>query len=229
MAAEPTAEIRPATDAEFDAFVRDCKDPTGWTLQYEKGEGLKVWDQQSDKSSINIVKLFAIFKDIEASVMYDVLHDPDYRAVWDENMVEGFNVEQIDANNDVGYYSAKAPTGISNRDFCNQRSWRVKESREFLIMNHTVLHPKCPEKKGFVRANSIRTGYLLVQRDDGGCELTYLTQTDPKGWIPAWLTNKVTKTVAPKVVEKLQNAAAGYPAWKKEHNPDTKPWLAGGH
>lgn len=39
--------------------------------------------------------------------MYDVLHDPDYRAVWDENMVEGFNVEQIDANNDVGYYSAK--------------------------------------------------------------------------------------------------------------------------
>lgn len=62
---------------------------------------------QSDKSSINIVKLYAVFKTIPASVMYDVLHDPDYRAVWDENMVEGYNVEQIDANNDVGYYSAK--------------------------------------------------------------------------------------------------------------------------
>lgn len=46
MAAEPTGEIRPATEQEFDQFVTDCKDPTGWTMQYEKGDDLKVWDQK---------------------------------------------------------------------------------------------------------------------------------------------------------------------------------------
>jgi len=226
--AEPTSELKPPTNEEFDAFVRDCRDHKEWSIVHEKGEDLKVWDQKSDKSAINTVKLYAVFKNIPASVMYDVLHDPEYRATWDENMIEGYNIEQIDANNDVGYYAAKMPTGIANRDFCNQRSWRVTDGKEFLIMNHTVAHAKCPEKKGFVRANSIRTGYLVTARDGGGCEMLYMTQTDPKGWIPAWVTNKVTKTVAPKIVEKLENAAATYVEWKNAHNPDNKPWLAGG-
>jgi hypothetical protein len=55
-------------------------------------------------------------------------------------------------------------------------------------MNHSVVHPNAPEKKGFVRAKSILTGYL-VREVEGGCTLTYLTQTDPMGWIPNWLTN----------------------------------------
>jgi hypothetical protein len=70
---------------------------------------------------------------------------------------------------------------VSNRDFVNQRSWRVTDNKEFIIMNHSVVHPKQPEKKGFVRANSIMTGYLVRVREDGGCTLTYLTQTDPRG------------------------------------------------
>jgi len=222
--AEPKAEYKPATDEEFDAFIKDCHNQEGWNVCFEKGNDLKVWDQKSDKSAINIVKLYAVFHDIEAAVLYDVLHDPDYRAVWDENMIEGYNIEQIDATNDVGYYSAKAPTPVSNRDFCNERSWRVRD-KEYVIMNHSVIHPKCPEKKGFVRANSIKTGYYIMGREGGGCAIYYFTQTDPKGWIPAWLTNKVTKSYAPEIVGKLSKACKEYPEWKKNHKPDYKPWL----
>jgi StAR-related lipid transfer protein 10 len=75
----------------------------------------------------------------------------------------------------------QAPLGVTNRDFVNERSWRVLEDREFLIMNHSVVHPKQPEKKGFVRANSISTGYLVRRVESGGCAMTYITQTDPKG------------------------------------------------
>jgi hypothetical protein len=220
-------EYKPATSQEFDDFVSSCDNDEGWSVCYENKDGtVKVWDQTSDKSAINIVKLYAVFKEIEATVLYDVLHDPEYRTVWDENMVEGYNIEQIDATNDVGYYSAKAPLGVANRDFVNERSWRVKDDKEYIIMNHSVIHPNAPEKKGFVRANSIKTGYMVRVAEGGGCILTYLTQTDPKGWIPTWLTNKVTKTYAPKIVDKLAAASKGYNEWKSKNKPDNKPWRA---
>jgi len=214
-----------ATDEDFDAFEKSCHSDEGWSICFEDGT-TKVWDQKSDKSAINVVKLFAVFSDVDADTLYDTLHDPDYRSVWDEHMVEGYNIEQLNATNDIGYYSAKSPgIGISNRDFLNQRMWRISsDGNRYIIMNHTVEHPKCPEKKGFVRACSIRTGYLVEKNDTAGCKITYLTQTDPKGWIPAWLVNKVTKTFAPKIVERLRSAALGYQAWKQDHKPDHKPW-----
>lgn len=46
----------------------------------------------------------------------------------------------------------QAPMGVNNRDWCNERSWRVAaDNKEYIIMNHSVIHAKCPEKKGCVR------------------------------------------------------------------------------
>jgi len=136
-----------ATDEDFESFAKMCDTEEGWNVCYTS-DTVKVWDQKSDKSAINVVKIFAVFPDIEADVLYDVLHDPDYRAVWDEYMIEGFNIEQLNATNDIGYYSAKSPATISNRDFLNQRMWNVTgDGKQFIIMNHMVVHPKCPEKK----------------------------------------------------------------------------------
>jgi len=219
---------RPATQEEFDNFIRFA-DSTGgeWREAYASSDGkVQVWDAKSRDSSINIVKLVAVLSNTDPLVMYDVLHDPDYRKEWDDNMVEGYLIEQLDANNDVGYYSAKAPVAlVSARDFVNERSWRVKEDLEYLIMNHSVVHPKLPEQKGFVRANSIMTGYLVRRNTTGtGCTLTYITQTDPRGWIPSSLMNQLTKTYAPKIVGRLDAAAAKYRAWKDAHRPDYAPW-----
>jgi len=136
-----------ATEEDFEAFAKMCDTEEGWNVCYTS-DAVKVWDQKSDKSAINIVKIYAVFPDIEADVLYDVLHDPDYRAVWDEYMIEGFNIEQLNSTNDIGYYSAKSPTPLSNRDFLNQRMWNVAaDGKQLIIMNHSVVHPKCPEKK----------------------------------------------------------------------------------
>ena len=48
------------------------------------------------------------FVDVSPSLMYDVLHDADYRRCWDENMSECFEICQIDRYNDIGYYSSKS-------------------------------------------------------------------------------------------------------------------------
>lgn len=227
---------RPATEEEFDDFVQTCISEEGWHLVHERQRGeekLQVWDQppKDGNTKINIVKVHVVYPDVDPAVLYDVLHDPDYRKEWDDKMIEGYEIEKLNATNDVGYYSVKAPMGVSNRDFVNERSWRVKENyngkggKEYVIMNHSVLHPKVPEKKGFVRARSIRTGYLIRALENGGCEFFYYTQTDPQGWIPAWLINQMTKTLAPSIIDNLKKVSTGYVEWKSQHNPERKPWL----
>jgi len=219
--AEVETTFTPDTEEDFDKFVAACDSTEGWNLVHEE-EGMKVWDMKSDLSPINIIKLSTHFKKIDPLVLYDVLHDPEYRATWDDHMVEGYNIQQIDANNDVGYYSAKGMLTVSGRDFVNQRAWRVKGD-EYIIKNHSVKHPKAPEKKGFVRAWSFMTGYL-VRKHEEGCTLVYYTQTDPKGWIPTMVVNKVTKSFAPKNIQKLAEHASKYNEWKAKNKPDHKPW-----
>lgn len=88
-------------------------------------------------------------------------------------------------------------------------------------LHHSVLSPR-------PSAISFLTGYMVrVDPDDANnCILTYVTQSDAKGWIPGWVMNQATKTFAPKLIEKISSVAPKYPAWKAQNNPDSKPWYA---
>jgi len=218
----------PVTDAGFEEFNQFAE--TGdWREQHASKDGkVHVYDRVVEGTPVNSIKVVAKL-DVDALQLYDTLHDADYRKVWDDNMVEGVNIEIIDQNNDVGYYAAKSPVmGVSARDFCNERSWRIREDQEYMIINHSVIHPKCPEKKGYVRANSIKSGFIARRDPSGtGCTMTYITQSDPKGAIPSFVMNTITKTFAPKIVTKMEKAAHDYPAWRAKHGVTTNPWRDG--
>ncbi len=132
-------------------------------------------------------------------------------------------IEMVSPVDEVGYYAAKAPSPISNRDFCTHRTFRQFDDK-YVIFNKSVETEKCPDDPNFVRGWSFRTGYQMKQHAEG-CTLEYMTQSDPRGWIPKWVTNSVTGTLAPKIVEKMSKAAAAYPEWL-EKNQDSKPAYA---
>lgn len=90
----------------------------------------------------------------------------------------------------------------------------------------SVLHPDYPKRSGRVRAWSHLTGYFARPHAGGGTDFTYLTQTDPKGWIPTMLVNTAISYSAPSFASTFSKAVAGYPSWKNDHNPDYKPWLS---
>jgi StAR-related lipid transfer protein 10 len=49
----------------------------------------------------------AEFEDVESEALYDVLHDPEYRSVWDTHMLCAEDAGHINVNNDVGYYASE--------------------------------------------------------------------------------------------------------------------------
>jgi len=213
-----------AGDAEFDEFRKKCEEDKDWADAW-KDDKTRV-QRKNTSDPIYPVRVVTSFPDLEPEVLYDIFHDHEYRAVWDQNMIEGKVLYQLDPRNEIGYYAAKCPPPIASRDFLNQRSWRARsEAGEWIIMNHSVEHPDHPEKKGFVRANSILTGYLVLRRPEGGSKFTYYSQSDMKGWIPSWVINSTMSTFAPKMVDKLYQAAVEYKTWKPQHNPNNKPWL----
>lgn len=54
-----------------------------------------------------LYQVVAEFEDVEPDALYDVLHDPEYRSVWDTHMLAAEDAGHINVNNDVGYYASK--------------------------------------------------------------------------------------------------------------------------
>ena len=73
--------------------------------------GMVSYTPQSGQQHPNcfcfILKVRTVFKDIKPEVLYDVLHDPEYRKTWDHTMLEGYEICAINPNNDIGYYASK--------------------------------------------------------------------------------------------------------------------------
>lgn len=218
-------QVKIAEDSDFLMLKKLVDDNASWKLEYDKGEGneTKVWTKTTPNSNFKMVKIHAAFPNVTPNTLFDVLHDPGYRKEWDEHMLVSTEIGYLNPNNDVGYYALSCPAPVKNRDFVLQRSW-LDMGDEKLILNHSVSHKNYPPKKGFVRANSILTGFV-VRPKGVGCFLGYISQTDPRGKLPPWLVNKITQKFAPKVVKQLHKAALGYENWKSQQNdPQFKPW-----
>lgn len=171
-------------------------------------------------SSLNIIRAKKVMPRVPPRVLYDQLQDSSYRATWDTNMIEGFNIVLLDSHNDIGYYSAKFPWPMSDRDFCNLRSWMEFTNGEYVIFNHSVEHNDCPVKKNFIRAKSFISGYYIQPYNNGeGTYLTYVTHSDPCGSIPKSVINFAMTKGAPRLLDICEKRSEEYPAFAAKTYP----------
>ena len=205
----------------------------GQWAEVKKEANLEIYSKVAEGTlgkGLSMYKVKALFPNVVPNMMYDSLHDPDYRKTWDDNMLEGFNITQLDERNDIGYYAAKFPRFISNRDFLNQRFWMEFDNGEYMICNHTVEHKACPAKKDFVRGVSYLTGFYIQplrpgqSPDEKGTQFLYMSHADPKGSIPTWVNNMVSSTLIPSLIGKLDTNAQNYVKWAAQTKP--KGWVA---
>ncbi|KAM3612385.1 uncharacterized protein V6R79_007877 [Siganus canaliculatus] len=215
-------------EAAFADFRRQCLSKDNWVNKYNSN-GMQVWVEIPPKNGnrgpkVHKIKCEMAIKDVSAATMYDVIHDGQYRQNWDPAMVDSYDIARLSANADLGYYSWKCPNPITNRDVVTLRSWQMMED-DFVIINFSVKHPKHPPHKGLVRAVSILTGYLIKPTGPNSCTFIYLSQADPKGFLPKVFVNKASQVLAPRVMKCVHKAGQNYPEWKQQHSPSEKPWL----
>jgi hypothetical protein len=214
-----------ASPADFLKFRSLADGMDGFSLRVAKERTL-VWDKKMPGEAMVTIKAFTVLDDCPPERLWDVLHCPDYRVVWDDSRLDSYLVAQLSQNCDIGYYGAKAGTPVYNRDFLNQRCWYSVGGGEYVIFNTSVPHVKCPAQKGFVRAISKISGYLIRPWGKGGCSLTYISNADPKGWIPTAFVNRIVSKFSPAVLEKIRKAAQNFPEWQAQQGDRwKKTWM----
>lgn len=95
-----------AEDSDFESLKNLVDDMNGWALELTKND-TKVWTKPVEGCNFHMVKIHTEFEEITADTLYDVLHDPDYRRVWDSHMLASEEIGILNVNNDVGYYASK--------------------------------------------------------------------------------------------------------------------------
>ena len=54
-----------------------------------------------------IFQIKTVFHDVSAAVVYDVLHDQEYRSKWDKYSLEVKDIGHLNPNNLIGYFACK--------------------------------------------------------------------------------------------------------------------------
>ncbi|GET86694.1 hypothetical protein, conserved [Leishmania tarentolae] len=238
--------------ADFYTFRKFADSQDGFTLRYNRANEVMVWVKKLPNEPMHLIKVFGIFIKTKENPnggatpkeLYDLLQDPIFREQWDEYRQEAFRILSLSRNTDIGYYAAKSPMPlVANRDFVNQRMWHEAGRDEYVIFNTSVPHSAVPptyqkeahgNKHGtYIRATSKLTGYLIRPWKNPttgaveGASLTYITQTDPCGWIPATLTNYIATKFAPNTMKNVAQALPKFRLWFKaqlEAGTYTKDW-----
>ena len=96
---------------------------------------------------------------------------------------------------------------MSDRDYVLQLKAEARhKSREMIARIQSVEHPSKGLDNCCIRARAFGTFYRFLAQG----KKTYLeveVQTDPKGWIPTWLTNLIQKNWPKKTLKALIAAA----------------------
>ncbi|KAI7895331.1 uncharacterized protein EV154DRAFT_457862 [Mucor mucedo] len=156
----------------------------GWNLTQEKN-GVKLYTK-SDGSAFPIVRGETVLTgtSFTAGQVAAVATSPGCRKVWDEKF-DVAELKQVYSPNEILFWSkVKTPWPISPRDMVGV-SLRENPSDDiaYSVMS-SVKDASLPDVSGCVRSHLFISGWKL-QKTDAGVAISYITQIDLAGSIPA--------------------------------------------
>lgn len=118
------------------------------------------------------------------------------RQVYQE-LIDHKVIKQIDDNIVLSYSRYKSPTMVTNRDFiCLWSRKKIKENWLFSV--ESINFEEQPFCSDYVRATT-SCGSMIEPLGDNKYKLTMIEHIDPRGWVPAFVTNLFKGKVAERV------------------------------
>ena len=136
-----------------------------------------------------------------ANVYYHIV-DPDSRPRWDQNFDKFSLIPHAQQDEcEILYCTINSPFGVTPRDFLQYRKSIIESDLVTIIMRSAV-HSDKPPLPGFIRAESLISGYVIRQNGPD-CDLFLMSQTDIKGLIPKWMVNMVAAKAPAQWIDNL--------------------------
>ena len=186
-------------------IVANATEDNGWTF-VGNSKGVSIMKKIPSKGDppINCVK-GTITINTPPDFVLRILIDPVHAKTLDDMLKEMKLVKEVTPTIDLMHLIFKAVWPTSSRDFsvCNVVG---------RIDKHTSVHAACsvtdsriPELKGCVRGDVLAGGYCIkdVPGNPNAALVTYVTQVDLKGSVPAFVVNKIIES-QPQCVKQLE-------------------------
>jgi hypothetical protein len=171
-----------------------------------KKEGVTIWQKKIEGSP------FVAFRGqvvVDASIkkVMAVLNDQDHKTEWMKQCVANYVLEFKKLGTLVIYNRTGSPFPlVADRDIVVETN--LSFDRETGIIDiHAVntTHPNGKVLDGVIRMKQMKLHWALKYLDKTKTLVTYEVQTDPGGWIPAWVVNLVTKAIPFHTLQGLQS------------------------
>lgn len=145
-------------------------------------------------------KALALLRDVEAS------------AAWDESLIKKVTIKDISDIEAITYSIVDMPWPLKDRDMVLVNKLEYdKETKELVVISHSVTDDKYPPNGDHVRANLRFANMRFLPLEDGKSKLQMEIHVDPKGSIPDWVINMVQKNMPMDFISRLKIYSKIYP------------------
>ena len=222
MAEAIPSNIHPLSEREIEYFKHLTDTMDGWE-ETVQSNNVTVKTRNYSGTNIRMLRASSMFVDITPDVVYDYLQDAVYRANQKEIIYGYHTLSYIDEFNSIDYMCVASMFPFQDRDFVLQQTC-IHSPGDYIIIVRSVEDELFQIEKGKVRAHTYLSGYR-VRRSPDGTFLTFLSHSDPKGYIPSFICNHVMKRSVPDMVTSMYEASLRYLDWKQStDNPLFMPW-----
>ncbi len=164
----------------------------GWT-QAKQGKGITVYTRPVQGSKF---VAFMGVTDVEApmEVVEQVFRDyksfPEWYAMCNEIRL----LKDFTRDHKIIYFIADMPMPVQDRDMVVDTVFEVnKEPGKTFILMNALKDPIVPVQSKYVRMTHLVGRYTLTKINDNTTHVVYKVDSDPAGYIPAWITNAMAE------------------------------------
>jgi hypothetical protein len=174
----------------------------GWKLESETG-GIRIYSRAVAGSSIRQVKATAAVNASYETVV-SILTDYTNYKLWMNNITDSQVIEQSSDTVHYVYSYEDTPWPVQNR-FCVSKMTLTAFGH--VAMLHFESVPRYLESPRDAIEMARHRGHWKVSRNKSGCDVEYMIESHPGGFVPSWLANQMAFGGPSKTMQNLRTLA----------------------